>query len=207
MARRARKASTMKTFSEAVLPYRSEVFANAMRLLRNREAAEDATQDTLMRAFTAWDTAGVPDDAIGAWLYTILKNAFINAYNKRRRHHAIACDKALDYNNAFYPQAASFGTTRSPGGANVAGHQLHVTPPAIAASELCDEVKAALSRLRPEERAVVELADLKGMPYAQVARTLKVKPMTVGTRLLRARRALKAELAGFARSEYGIDRN
>ena len=77
---------------------------------------------------------------------------------------------------------------------------------ALCEGELCDEVKAALDRLGPEYRDVVERADLRGEKYKDIADALHVPIGTVMSRLFRARRVLETELQGIAAREYGIRR-
>jgi RNA polymerase sigma-70 factor (ECF subfamily) len=55
-------------------------------------------------------------------------------------------------------------------------------------------------------REVVELADLRGVRYKDIARKLGVPIGTVMSRLFRARRQLEGKLAGYAASDYGIRR-
>lgn len=179
-----------QAFEHACLPHQAELFGIAMRISRDPDMAKDLVQETLMRAMVAWDSFQ-PGSNLRAWLFRILTNAFINGYRKRRRHKRFAVERPGDALSALY------------------GRDQDCTDDleeALLEDELCDEVKAALDRLGPEYRDVVERADLRGEKYKDIADALHVPIGTVMSRLFRARRVLETELAGFAARDYGIRR-
>ena len=161
-----------------------------MRICRDPDTAKDLVQETLLRAMCAWDSFQQGTN-LRAWLFRILTNAFINGYRKRRRHQKFAVERPGDALNALYGTDRDYQEDISIG--------LH-------ADELCDEVKAALDRLGPEYRDVVERADLKGEKYKDIANALHVPIGTVMSRLFRARRVLETELAPMAARDFGIKR-
>jgi RNA polymerase sigma-70 factor (ECF subfamily) len=61
-----------------------------------------------------------------------------------------------------------------------------------------DDVHRALAGVPPLLRRVFELREIEGRSYAEIAAALKIPQVTVGTRLLRARRHIRASLAGVA---------
>lgn len=177
-------------FAAACLPHQQELFGVAMRIARDPDTAKDLVQETLLRAMCAWDSFEAGTN-LRAWLFRILTNAFINGYRKRRRHQRFAVERPGDALTALY------GSDRDcDDDARTAVH----------ADELCDEVKAALDRLGPEYRDVVERADLRGEKYKDIANALHVPIGTVMSRLFRARRVLEGELAPVAARDYGIKR-
>jgi RNA polymerase sigma-70 factor (ECF subfamily) len=66
---------------------------------------------------------------------------------------------------------------------------------------LGDEVVAALGALPDEFRAVVELADLQGLSYREIAERLECPLGTVMSRLHRGRRLLEGSLQDYARRQ------
>ena len=60
----------------------------AITLTRNHEAAKDLCQETLYKAFAYRDKYR-PDTNIRAWLYTIMRNIFINEYRRKERKKLI----------------------------------------------------------------------------------------------------------------------
>jgi RNA polymerase sigma-70 factor (ECF subfamily) len=177
-------------FEAACLPHQGELFGVAMKLAREPELARDLVQETLLRAMVAW-ASFEPGSNVRAWLFRILTNAFINGYRKRRRHHRLATERPGDTLSALY------GVDRD---------HTEELDEALCAAELCDEVRAALDRLGPEYRDVVERADLRGEKYRDIAEALDLPIGTVMSRLFRARRVLEAELAGVAARDWGIKR-
>lgn len=147
--------------------YQMNVYNVSLRLLRNSADAEDVTQDVFLRAFTRLHQyrLGQP---FGAWL------------------HGIARNRCLDVLRARRPEAG-------PGLVEVA------TSPDAEASALASlqsaQVRAALDRLGRRERALLVLRYWEDLPVATVARNLGMKEGAARVALLRARRALAAELA------------
>jgi RNA polymerase sigma-70 factor (ECF subfamily) len=171
------------------MPYRRELLAAALRLTRSRPDAEDLLQDTLLRALAAWPSF-IPGSNCRAWLHRILTNCFISGYRRRRRLERFTAETGDDAARAFY--GAAVDRARDPRAL-------------IAADGLGDEVILALAELQPEYRVVVELADLRGQSYREIAGQLGVPIGTVMSRLFRARRQLEARLAPYA-ADRGIAR-
>lgn len=190
-ARSLRASSSDGTQREFVLRcmgYEQELFAAAMKLARNPDAAKDLVQDTMLRAMVGWQSFA-QDTNLRAWLYRILTNGFINGYRKRRRHERLTNERPLDARTALYGD--SDDAVPNP-----------VTEAARTA--LGDEVSAALDSLDADYRFVVEHADLRGEKYRDIAAQLGVPIGTVMSRLFRARRTLQAQLATYAETDYGL---
>jgi len=177
-------------FASACVPHQTELYAIAMRFTRDPDAAQDLVQETLLRAMVAWDSFQIGTN-VRAWLFRILTNSFINGYRKRRRHQRFAAERPGDALIALYGRDQDRTDTLDE---------------QLSRDELCDEVRAALDRLGPEYRDVVERADLRGQKYRDIADALRVPIGTVMSRLFRARRVLESELASFASRDYGIRR-
>ncbi len=144
--------------------------AFARRLCGNPTDADDLVQDTLARAATSLATLK-PGTNARAWLMSILHHLFIDAC---RRSASRGQGVALD-------DVAQELATREP------------DPEPAWASLGHDDVDAALSRLDVGFRDVYRL-HAEGQSYDQIAKTLEIPKATVGTRLLRARKKLKALL-------------
>lgn len=177
-------------FQSEVLPLRDELFANALRLARNPADADDLVQDTMARAFGAWHRFQLGTNC-RAWLLRILTNSFINGYRRRKRHHRFTHESGDDATVALYGDSPS---------------RVAAPSEAVVDQVLGDEVSAALSSLGEEYREVVEMADLSGHRYKDIAAKLGVPIGTVMSRLFRARRQLEGQLRDYAASDYGIRR-
>jgi len=180
----------MADFEQHVIPLAEELYASALRYTKNPGDAEDLVQETMLRALAAWKRF-IPGSNCRAWLFRILTNSFINNYRRRRRHRKFAHETGDDCVVALYgndlrrsvdPEKDMFGHT------------------------LSDEVTSALDSLGEDYRRVVELADLQGIRYREIAETLDVPIGTVMSRLFRARRQLEDLLRNYAAQDYGISR-
>ncbi|MDI1282958.1 MAG: sigma-70 family RNA polymerase sigma factor [Reyranella sp.] len=138
----------------------------AYALLRDHDAADDLVQDTLERALSRWRLRR-PDGDLRAWLFTIQRNLFVNAWRQRQRQgpHAALDDVA------------------APG---VAAQQ-------EAGLEVQD-VLAALDQLPEEQKSLLLLIGVEDFSYDDAARILGVPMGTVMSRLSRGRQKLRAIL-------------
>ncbi|HYY44439.1 MAG TPA: sigma-70 family RNA polymerase sigma factor, partial [Actinomycetota bacterium] len=70
-------------FSEEVMPLLDSLYAGALRMTRNPADAEDLVQETMLRAYRAFDRFEEGTN-LKAWLFRIMTNAYINTYRKRQ---------------------------------------------------------------------------------------------------------------------------
>ena len=106
-----------------------------------------------------------------------MTNCFVSGYRRKRRYERYVAETRTQQE----------GSTRS---VNDPREQLSYG--------LGDEVAAALGALAPVHREVVELADIQGVQYKEIARELDVPIGTVMSRLFRARRQLERDLHEYA---------
>jgi RNA polymerase sigma-70 factor, ECF subfamily len=135
----------------------------ARALTRDVSRADDLVQNCLTRAI-AKQHLWQPGTDLRAWLFTILHNQYVN--DVRRSVHE---------------------------GSHIMlgeGPELTVQSNAIPTLQLRD-LEAALGRLQPEQRHVILLVGLEGMPYEEVAAILNVPAGTVRSRLSRGRDQLR----------------
>jgi RNA polymerase sigma-70 factor (ECF subfamily) len=152
-------------FARELLPHRDALRRTARRL--GRQDAEDLVQETYLRALVA-ERCYQPGSNAGAWLHRILVNTAVSEHRRSAR------DRRLRASFAAEPRTAAWVPTEPVPG--------------------LDELPDALSALAPHERRVIELADLGGLRYRDVARTLGCPIGTVMSRLYRARRSLRRAL-------------
>ncbi|MFU8840613.1 MAG: sigma-70 family RNA polymerase sigma factor [Nitriliruptoraceae bacterium] len=160
-------------FREQVLVELPVLLRVARRLTRDGNDAEDLVQDTLVRAYRAFDR--FDGRYPRAWLLTILRNTHRNQLRKRRP------DLMDDEVAGALP--AQGGDGRIDGVLDAALHD-----------DLDPIVRAALASLSTKHRAVVALVDLDGLTYREAADLLEVPVGTVMSRLHRARAKVRAHL-------------
>ncbi len=173
------------TFEKHALGYLKDLYSTALRYSRDEKDAEDLVQETMLRAFAAWEQFQHGTNC-RAWLFRILTNNFINEY---RRIH-----KERNWLNKNEPllSPARRRAAQDPEGAFIDHH-------------FADEVLQALMSLPEEFRRVVIFTDVQGMSYREVADVLNCPIGTVMSRLYRARRILEEALQEYAQ-EHGIRR-
>lgn len=153
------------------------LYNGALRLTRDRLAAEDLVQESLLRAYRAFDSFR-PGTNAKAWLFTILYRVFASRYRRQQREPETLAPDEVD--SVLARVAVENGSARP-------------SPPTSA------EVDAALARLPEEFRAAVVLVDLHDLSYEQAASALACKVGTLRSRLFRARTLLFAALEDHAR--------
>jgi RNA polymerase sigma-70 factor (ECF subfamily) len=156
-----------------VLPQVEVLLRVAMSITAQPADAEDLVQETLLRAYR---TIGTFDGQHPrAWLPTIMRNTEANRHRRRRPH-------LLDDPDAADKLAAV---------ADNSGN-----PEDIVAGRCFDSaVDAAFRSLGRKYQEVIELVDVNGLSYAEAASALGVPEGTVMSRLHRARRKIREDLA------------
>jgi RNA polymerase sigma-70 factor (ECF subfamily) len=151
----------------------------ALRLTRRPSEAEDLVQETYLRAFRG---AGhfVPGTDLRAWLFRVLRNAFLDA---RRREARSPIDAEADAEVAdLHREDCLRGDAELERLRGVVG----------------EEIEEALRAL-PEEARTVILLDLEGLTESEIGEVMACPRGTVKSRLHRARSALRARLAAYRR--------
>jgi RNA polymerase sigma-70 factor (ECF subfamily) len=158
----------MAAFEDLMRAHEDRVFAVCLRMLRDREAALDATQETFVTVFRKADRfAG--RSAFSTWLYRVAVNTCYDYSRRVRRHLAEPLPEGND------PADQSAGDE-------------------FGAVELRPDLEAALAALPAEFRAAVILADVQGLALQTVAEALEVPVGTVKSRVFRGRRLLAEAL-------------
>lgn len=180
--RRARRL-----FEKEAMPHAGALFGAAMRLTRNAGDAEDLVQETLLKAYRAFDQFE-PGTNCKAWLFRIQTNTFINKYRRRVKEREIleGPQRQAAQHYLIHPQSKT---------ASLDPESAHVD------RFLSDEVLAALEDVPVDFRTVVVLSDINGFSYKDVAEMVGVPVGTVMSRLFRGRRILQEKLFDFAVKE------
>jgi RNA polymerase sigma-70 factor (ECF subfamily) len=169
-------------FEREALPHSDALFRTALRFARNRSDAEDLVQDTLLKAYRAFDRYE-PGTNCRAWLFKILTNTGINQHHRRARRPAEVEIEAIESLAAAPEPLPELGAGDLDAFADL----------------LDDEVKAALDTLPEPFRLVLVLSVLEGLTYKEIASVLDIPIGTVMSRLYRARRMMQTALRAYAR--------
>ena len=173
-------------FEETALVHLDALYRSALRFTRNRAEAEDVLQETFLKAFRGFHRFN-PGTSCRAWLFTILRNTFLNRVRDARW-------EVLEKDADAWEGAAESATADPSAGANPEEEFFQTV--------LHGDVDRALKALPLVFREAVVLVDLEGLSYKEVAQVLGCPIGTVMSRLARGRGLLRRTLHDFAR-EHG----
>ena len=159
-------------FEELMRAHEDRVFGICLRMLRDREAALDATQETFLTVYRKADRFH-GEAAFSTWLYRVAVNTCYDALRRQKRRRTDAMPEGMDVGD---PRAGD----------------------AFEAAELRPDLQAALARLPADFRAAVVLSDLEGLALDTVAGLLDIPVGTVKSRVFRGRRLLAEALGNFS---------
>ena len=184
-------------FETIILPHEQSLYGPAMALTRSSSDAEDLIQDTMLRAYDRFETFRA-DGSPRAWLHTIMRNLFFNAYRKKSR-------EPKQVSLEFFDPA----TSGNAGGAGIAGvvapQQPTVSSPERQVLSQMEgaAVLDAVRELPSEYRQVVALADIQGLAYQEIADQLHIPVGTVRSRLSRGRERVRRAVFAWRPSDIG----
>lgn len=176
--------SAADEFEALLAPQLDALYRTARRMTRNADDAEDLMQDTAIRAFRAFAQFQKGTN-FRAWVFRVLTTTFINRQRAAGRQPAI---ETVDEEHAssVYDSIADDAPT----------------PEAAVLDRLgIEEIIGAMDSLPRDFAAVVQLADIEGMDYQEVADSIGIPVGTVRSRLHRGRRLLRVALAHLAPQE------
>lgn len=173
------QAGKEAAYRELLGRFERPVFSLIYRMVRDKELAEDLTQETFVKVFNALGGYR-PQYKFSSWIFKIANNVAIDQL-RRREPATLSLDGSPHAVTAQEEQATSFEV--ADGGE---------TPLAeVEARELGSEIERAIGRLRPEYRACILLRHVEGRPYEEIAEILDLPLGTVKTYIHRARNELR----------------
>ena len=170
--------------------YRASIYRYILRLVRDRERAEDLTQETFLRVHQRLESLN-DVGALEAWLYRIATNVCYDRFRER------------EHRRPMLPMLSQDEETTA-----VASDEVELrADQLLEQSEMSDCVLKFLAQLPKSQRDVIVLHDLQGFTGPEIAAELQISLHNVKIRLHRARARLKTALSGgcdFARDERGV---
>jgi len=182
------KAGDETALGDLAEAYSGKIYQLAFRYLRNREDAEEVTQDVLYKVYRKVD-AFRGDAALSSWIYRITFNAAMSRlrsgpYQRSRAEAA--------------PVVTSVGEELVPTSRREVADWSDFADERVFRSELRKRVMSAILALPAIYRAPVMLRDIQGMSTEEASAVLRVKDQTLKSRLHRGRLILRKQLADFA---------
>jgi RNA polymerase sigma-70 factor (ECF subfamily) len=176
----AAASGDLEAFNDLVLRFQDLVYSVTRSILGDRDAAEDATQETFISAFE--HLGGFRGGSFRSWLLRIAKNTCYDFLRTRKRRPTVA----------LFPEDGDGGEIDTP--------PWIVDPRPSAEAEMERDEFSQIVYRRVDElptsfRTVITLIDLNGIDYAEAAQALGMPIGTIKSRLARARLRIKESLS------------
>lgn len=160
-------------FDEALIALQRELQGFAYKLTADKHDAEDLLQETMLKALDNKDKFD-PGTNFKGWIYIIMRNAFINNYQARKRQGDLFILSEPDFH--FLLRDDSFAFMEE-------NHDVK-------------DIRAALKTL-PEEHYTAFMLYISGFKYREIAQKFGVSLGTIKSRIFYSRKKLKRLLSDF----------
>ncbi len=174
------KQGDADAYNDMVARYWDRIFARVHQLLKNKQDAEEVTQDAFIRAHRGLDNFR-GDASFSTWLYQIATNLAHNRYwywFRRKRDQSISLEQPLSADGELTLESVMPSAGESPAEAAVT-------------QEFVDRVSQCMSGLNAKHREVLVLRNVKNLSYEEIADQLEISIGTVKSRIARARESLR----------------
>ena len=179
------ESETNLSFEEVFARYSSMVFGLVFHILGDREEALDVSQEVFLIIYRKLDTFR-GESSLKTWIYRIATHRAANRFrwwSRIRRRGTVSLEEHL---------------------AKSANHELgcnlksEIQSPeeALLLQEERAEIEHMLLRLPLQQRIALIMRDIEGLPYEEIAESLKVSLGTVKSRIARGREMLKRHFSG-----------
>lgn len=166
------KASSAERFASECAPYAPMVYRHCLHMLKSPQEAEDAAQESMLRAFRAYER--YRGDGVASWLYRIAHNTCLDVLKSARMKRAapLGEDAPEPADPAANPEERYVETASR------------------------DALWAEVGKLPLEQQTLLSLYYGENMSYQELSAALSLPEGTVKSRLSRAKEALRKGWAG-----------
>ena len=187
------KKGDRAAFDEMVTRYWDRIFARVYRLLKNRQDAEEVTQDTFIRAHRGLEKFR-GDSSLWTWMLQIATNLAHNKYWywwRRKRSHSMSLDHAMGGpDNALTLQEVLPAEGETPGETTLT-------------NEFIARIQECMTLLNPKHQQILQLRNVNNLSYEEIAHELGISVGTVKSRIARARENLRVKMGVDFKNEAG----
>ena len=174
LLRRACKGD-VQAFEELMQSHESRIYAIALRMMGNREDAQDCAQEAMVRIYRAMGSFK-GQSALATWIYRITMNTCLDELRRRKARKVTSLDSLVD--NGWSP--TDTGDTPEEHGLRV---------------EKQNALNQAIQSLPDDMSAEIILRDVKGYSYDEIASILDANVGTIKSRISRGREKLREILS------------
>ena len=165
------QSGDLEAFNQLAHRYERHIYNVSFRMMGNVQMAEDATQETLIKAYRG--IGGFRGDNLRAWLLRIAYNTCNDIFRSRRGRQDVSLEAITEESNVSWESSDP-----SPEDEALRG-------------ELGREIQRGMLALPHDQRMVLVLVDVEGMSYEEAAQAMGIASGTLRSRLSRARGKLK----------------
>jgi len=170
------KNGDIQAFEKLIEGYQKKVYNIAYRMLGNSEDAFDVSQEVFIKVFKAIVNFK-EESSFSTWIYRIAKNVCLDELRKKKKAQVVSIHSTIQADDSeFSIQLEDF--QKGP-------EEL------LEIKELKNEVNKAINCLTDEHKLVIQLRDISGFSYEEIAEILQCSLGTVKSRISRARNSLK----------------
>ena len=174
LLRRTQKGDA-DAFEELMAGQESRMYAIALRMMGNREDAQDCAQEAMVRIYRAM-SAFKGQSSLATWIYRITMNTCLDELRRKKNRPSTSLDNLLDQ-----------GWSPSDGDNSPERRAIQ--------SETRKTLAGAIRDLPEDMRSSIVLRDVQGYSYDEIAQMLDVNVGTIKSRISRGREKLREKLS------------
>ncbi len=177
------KSGDQAAFDDIVSRYWDRIFSRVLQMLKNRQDAEEVTQDAFVRAHRGLENFR-GDSSFSTWLFQIATNLAHNKYWywwRRKRDASFSLDQNISREGSVTLVDILPAEGEDPG-------------QTASTQELVDRVSECMPLLNEKHYEILTLRIVQNMTYDEIAQRLEISIGTVKSRIARARESLREKI-------------
>lgn len=166
------QSGDQKAYAELLTRYRESVYFMMLKMVNNKDDADDLTIEAFGRAFKKLDQY-TPNYAFSTWLFKIASNNAIDFLRKKKLTNAVSLDTRVE--NSDYDTSNLVRST-------------HLNPEEFyIKKQKVEMVRMVIDKLKPKYRELVELFYFQELSHEEISEKLNLPIGTIKAQLFRAR--------------------
>lgn len=170
------RKGNVDAFEELIRDYKKSAYNIALRVLRNKEDAEDISQEALIKVFKNIQFFNM-QSTFKVWMYRIVVNTCLD-FKRKKTVDTFSIDEKIDLDNGDEVFRQIEDKSNDPDSLVDKNYD----------SQMVNE---AVNNLEDDFKTIIILRDIQGFSYSEISEVLSCNIGTVKSRLFRARKSLK----------------